>query len=133
MPTTEKDLIGLETQFWQALVDQDADAAIKLLSEPALMVSSHGAMQFDHAGYRKMVDKGAMIVTSYEFSGMKVMQPNPTTAILTYGVKQVLKSRETGDSTTQQMNDSSTWIKVGTSWKCVMHTESPAAKEMAHA
>ena len=133
MPTTEKDLIGLETRFWQALINQDADAAIKLLSEPALMVSAHGAMQFDHAAYRKMVDKGTMIITSYEFSDMKVMQPNPTTAILTYSVKQVLKSREKGESTTQEMNDSSTWIKVGTSWKCVMHTESPAAKEMAHA
>jgi hypothetical protein len=53
-----KTLIDLEKKFWQAMVDSDADTATQLLSEPAVMVSPHGAMQFDHAGYRKMADQG---------------------------------------------------------------------------
>ena len=32
-------LIDLEKKFWQSMVDQDADTAVKLLVEPALMVS----------------------------------------------------------------------------------------------
>ena len=48
----------LERQFWDALVAQDAQAAIDLLAEPALMVSSHGAMRFDHAQYRQMAETG---------------------------------------------------------------------------
>ncbi|MEO8117694.1 MAG: hypothetical protein ABI606_00030 [Rhodoferax sp.] len=32
--------------------------ALDLLCEPALMVSAHGAMKFDHARYRQMADHG---------------------------------------------------------------------------
>ena len=133
MATPEKDLIALENKFWKSLVDQDAEAAIGLLNDTALMVSPHGSMQFDHAAYRKMATQGTMTVTAYELSDMKVTFPNPSTAILTYGVKQTMKPRAKGESYVEEMNDSSTWVKVGNDWKCVMHTESPKAKEMAHA
>ena len=36
MPTPSKTLIELEKKFWQAIVDQDTDGALELLSEPAL-------------------------------------------------------------------------------------------------
>ena len=26
----------------------------------------------------------------------------------------------------EEMNDTSTWVKDGNAWKCVMHTETPA-------
>jgi hypothetical protein len=61
----EKTLVDLETKFWQSMVDQDTDAALALLTEPALMVSGHGAMKFDHAGYRKMAEQGSMVLTSF--------------------------------------------------------------------
>ena len=54
MPTPTKTLVDLEKKFWQSMIDQDADTATEMLSEPALMVSSHGTMKFDHAGYRRM-------------------------------------------------------------------------------
>lgn len=129
MPTPSKTLIDLETRFWQSMVDQDTDSALEMLSEPALMVSTHGAMKFDHAGYRKMADKGTMIVTSYEFSDMEVVFPNDSTAVLLYRVKQEVTPRERseGKPEVQEMNDTSTWIKSGDRWQCVMHTETPAA------
>ena len=128
MSPAEKEIVNLETQFWQSLVDQDADAALKLLNEPALMVSAHGAMKFDHAAYRKMAEQGSMIVTSFEFSDMQVTMPNASTAILTYRVKQGTQPRGKSGTTHEEMNESSTWIKAGSQWKCVMHTEAPAAK-----
>lgn len=45
--------MDLEKKFWQSMIDQDTDTATRLLCEPAVMVSSHGAMTFDHDG--KMV------------------------------------------------------------------------------
>ena len=63
MRTSNETLIDLENKFWQSMVDQDSDTAVSLLNEPALMVSSHGAMKFDHAGYRKMADQGSMVLT----------------------------------------------------------------------
>ena len=52
MQTPAKDVVDLERKFWQAIVEQDSDTATDLLCEPALMVSTHGAMKFDHDGYR---------------------------------------------------------------------------------
>ena len=115
-----------ETRFWQSLVEQDSDTAIQLLAEPSLMISSHGAMQFDHAGYGKMTEQGSMVLRSFELSNMQVMFPNESTAVLTYHVKQHMAPRDQSDGTTQEMNDSSTWIREGKFWKCVMHTETPA-------
>jgi hypothetical protein len=56
MSTSNKTLIDMEKKFWQSMVDQDADAATGMLCEPALMVSAHGTMRFDHAGYRAPVE-----------------------------------------------------------------------------
>ena len=125
MPTPSETLIDLETKFWQSMVDQDTDTALEMLEEPALMVSSHGAMKFDHATYRKMAEHGSMVVTGFELSNMETVFPNDKTAILTYRVKQEVASRENGKNTEQEMNDTSTWVKTRAGWKCVMHTETP--------
>ncbi len=126
MPTPSETLIELETKFWQAIVDQDTETATDLLTEPALMVSTHGSMKFDHAGYRKMAEQGTMILEEYELSDMEVVFPNDATAVLTYHVKQKMARRGEAKGTVEEMNDTSTWINSDGRWQCVMHTETPA-------
>ncbi|KAF0813461.1 hypothetical protein IGB42_01812 [Andreprevotia sp. IGB-42] len=128
MQTANRELIDLENRFWQSLVDEDTDTAISLLAEPALMVSSHGAMSFDHAGYRKMAEKSPMVVKSFALSDVNVVQPSADTAILTYRVKQAFGTRGKADDVTQEMTDSSVWTRDGGNWRCVMHTETPVAR-----
>ena len=125
MQNPSSTLVDLETKFWQSMVDHDTDVALDLLCEPALMVSSHGAMKFDHAGYRKMAEHGSMVVNSFEFSNMEVVFPNEDTAILSYRVKQAVAPRGKDSATQQEMNDTSTWIKTDRGWRCAMHTETP--------
>jgi hypothetical protein len=133
MTTPAKTLTDLENKFWQSMVNQDTDAALQLLSEPALMVSPYGSMRFDHAGYRKMAEQGSMVVTAFELNDVDVLFPNETTAILTYRVKQATTPRGKSESKVEEMNDTSTWIRMGAGWKCVMHTEAPAeSKGAAH-
>jgi len=130
MATPGKAIIDLEKKFWQSIVDTDTDTALKLLCEPAVMVSSQGAMQFDHAGYRKMAEQGKQVLKSFELSDMKVVFPNESTAVLTYHATQTMGPRGKSDGATrQEVNDTSTWIKLGADWKCVMHTETPASGE----
>lgn len=131
MPTPSKTLVELETKFWQSIVDQDADTAIDMLCEPAVMVSSHGAMKFDHATYRKMAKEDSMVVKSFELEDMQVVFPNETTAVLTYRAKQEVASRD-GKPSTLEMNDSSTWVKSGDRWQCAMHTETPVEAKSRH-
>ena len=127
MTTATKTLIELETKFWQSMVDQDADAALQLLHDPSQMASSHGAMKFDHAGYRKMAEQGARVVTAFTLSDIEVLFPSETTAVITYRVKQTVAAREgakSGKGTVQDMSDTSTWVYVDKRWQCVLHTES---------
>ena len=131
MQKPTKTVTELERKFWQSMVDQDTDVALEMLSEPALMVSSHGAMKFDHATYRQMAEQGSMVLTSFELSDVDVVFPNETTAIVTYRVKQAMAPRGKREGTTQEMNDTSTWIQMGKDWKCVMHTETPAESKPA--
>jgi hypothetical protein len=128
MRTSSKTLIDLETKFWQSMVDEDPDTAVSMLSEPALMVSSHGSMKFDHAGYRRMAKQGPKVLKSFELKDVEVVFPNDTTAILTYGVKQSVGARDDSKSETQEMADTSTWVLSDGDWRCVMHTETPIDK-----
>ena len=134
MRTSSKTLIDLETRFWQSMVDQDPDTATSMLAEPALMVSSHGAMKFDHDGYRKMAEQGGMVLKSFELSDVEVVFPNDTTAILTYHVKQGVapRGKGKGEAFEEEMNDSSTWVRTGQRWQCVMHTETPVDTTTMH-
>lgn len=127
MQDSSATLVDLETKFWQSMVDQETDVALGLLCEPALMVSAHGAMKFDHAGYRKMAEHGTMVVQSFQFSGMEVVFPNGTTAVLSYRVKQGVAPRGQGATTVQDMHDTSTWVKGRDGWRCVAHTETPVS------
>jgi len=128
MQAPSKTLIDLENRFWKSLVDEDTDTALAMLDEPALMVSSHGAMKFDHAGYRQMAEKGSMVLKSYQLSDMEVVFPVEDTAILTYRVKQAMAPRGKSESITQDMADTSTWVRKGGQWQCVMHTETAVDK-----
>ncbi|HTE39334.1 MAG TPA: nuclear transport factor 2 family protein [Steroidobacteraceae bacterium] len=126
MPTPSETLIDLETKFWRSIVDNDSDQALELLCEPSLMVSSYGAMKFDHKGYREMAAKGSMIVKSFELNDIDVVFPNETTAIVSYKVKQEVAARGKAETKTEELNDTSTWIQKDKRWQCVMHTETPA-------
>ncbi|MFT9639587.1 nuclear transport factor 2 family protein [Alcaligenes phenolicus] len=127
MQTQASDLIALEQRFWKALVDEDVEAATSMLDEPALMVSPHGAFQFDHNGYKRMAEQGSMVVKSYELSDMNVVFPTEETAVLTYQVQQALSQRGQAEEEVQQMADSSVWTRKDGRWLCVMHTETPLA------
>jgi hypothetical protein len=130
---TSRTLIELERKFWQSMVNQDTDTATGLLNEPALMVSPMGSIKFNHDGYRRMAEQGSSILTAFELSNVDVLFPNEGTAIVTYKVKQDLVERDSNKATTQEMNDTSTWIHDGEDWRCVMHTETPVkSNKSAH-
>jgi len=126
MQTPAKTIVDLEMKFWQSVVEHDTDTALNMLCEPALMVSPHGAMKFDHDEFRKMAEQDSLVLTAFELSNMQIVFPNENTAVLSYHAKQKLTPRGTGNAVTQEMNDTSTWIRTLDGWKCVIHTETPA-------
>jgi ketosteroid isomerase-like protein len=120
-----QDLIELEKRFWQAMVDGQTDLALELLEEPAALVGPQGASRFDHATYRKMAEHGVQVVKSFVLSEIQCLQPTPDVAVLVYRVQQQVGPRGKPASSTQHMRDSSTWVRRGGRWRCVLHTETP--------
>ncbi len=127
-------LIDLETRFWRSIVDDDTPTALSMLAEPSLMVSSHGAMKFDHAKYREMAEQGPMVLTDFELGEIDVTFPTDEVAVLTYRVKQSVGQRGSKKpGSVQEMADSSTWVRKNDGqWQCVMHTETPLEAGKAH-
>ena len=128
MQPQAKTIIDLEKRFWKSIVDQDTDTALEMLCEPALMVGAHGAMKFGHDQYRRMAEEGSWVLSSYELSDMDVVFPNDNTAVITYHSRQTVTPRKAGKQMEQEMNFTSTWVRSGNGWKCVVHTETPADK-----
>lgn len=120
-----RDIEQLEQAFWKSLVDRDADAATAMLAPQALMVSSHGAMRFDPPQYAKMLQDPKHGLLDYSLSDMDVLFPSEDVAIATYKANQTMAMD--GKEVTQDVVDSSTWVRLGGTWKCVAHTESEVA------
>ena len=126
MTDATRDIEQLEQAFWKSLVERDADTATGLLAPQALMVSSHGAMQFDPPQYAKMLQDPKHGLLKYQLSDMDVLFASEDVAIATYKANQTMAMD--GKELTQDVVDSSTWVRMGGTWKCVAHTESELAK-----
>ena len=118
----KQEIEGLETAFWQSMVDGKAEVATRMLTEPALMVSGHGLNKFDHAAYEKMAADDSFRLTGFEISDFDVLFPTEDVAVASYRVRQSMEAA--GKSVTEEVFDSSTWVRMDEAWKCVAHTES---------
>jgi hypothetical protein len=118
----QQEIERLEHAFWQSMVDGKPAVATGMLSEPALMVSGHGAMQFDHAGYEKMARDDRHRLVDFTLSDMEVVFPRTDVAVATYRASQSMEMD--GKPVKQEAVESSTWVRFHEGWKCVAHTES---------
>ena len=111
----------LETEFWQSMVDKDADKAMKMIADECLITGPMGTVRSDPADYKRMNEQGEWELDEFEFSDVQVIFPQEETAIIAY------KVRQTGSMKGQNMDlncaDSATWVKDGDEWKCALHTE----------
>ena len=111
----------LEKDFWQSMVDKDADQAMTMIADECLITGPQGTMRSDPADYKRMTEQGEWELDQFEFSDVQVIFPQEDTAIIAYNVHQ------TGSMKGQEMDlncaDSSTWVRDGEEWKCALHTE----------
>jgi uncharacterized protein DUF4440 len=120
---------ALERRFWQSMVDDTPEVATDLLAERALMVSGHGAMSFDKAGYTRMANDPKHRLRAFAMSEFAVLSPADDVAIASYRVQQTVEVD--GEREEMAVVDSSTWVRLGDVWKCAAHTESQAPPDDA--
>lgn len=117
------EIMRLETEFWQAMVDQEPDKAAALLTEPAVSVAMFGIHHFTPAEYVQMAKQGSARIESFRFSDEKVIFPADDVAIASYQVRQ--RFRMDGKQHDMDCFDTTTWVKVDGRWRAAAHTETP--------
>jgi hypothetical protein len=123
--TGRQEIERLERAFWQSMVDGEPRVASGMLAEPALSVSGHGVSRFDHATYERMAKDDAFRLVDYEIRDFDVLFPTDDVAVAAYMVTQSMEME--GEPLTEDVFDTSTWIRTGEGWRCVAHTESRKA------
>lgn len=125
MTKRQGEIEGLERAFWDSMLSGKPEIATRMLTEPAVMVSGHGATKFDHAAYTRMANDDRYKLTDYTISDMDVIFPTDDVAVATYHVDQRMEMQ--GQRLQQHVYDTSTWVRIAGDWRCVMHTESPVS------
>lgn len=116
----------LEKAFWNSMIEGKPEVATGMLTEPAVMVSEHGATKFDHAAYTRMAKDDRFRLVDYTMTDLDVIFPRDDVAVANYRVAQKMEME--GKSVQTDVYDNSTWVRISGQWRCVMHTESPVAE-----
>jgi uncharacterized protein (TIGR02246 family) len=126
MATTamQKELVGLEKQYWQAIKDKDVDAALRLTDDPCFVTGPQGAASVDKKALAGMLNAASWTLHDFEVTDVQVRLLSNDVAILAYKVHE--KLTVDGKPVTIDAADASTWVRRDGRWLCALHTESIA-------
>ena len=125
MPTAtthEQEIIDVETQFWNAIRDGDADAASNMVSDTCLVTGAQGNAAIDPKMFAKMMDDPKWTLHEFSFEKANVVFLDDDTAVIAYTVTE--KLTVDGKPLTLKAADASTWVRRNGRWLCALHTES---------
>jgi ketosteroid isomerase-like protein len=119
---TEKEIVKLEKEFWQALKDRDVDAALRMTDDPCIVTGAQGVGTIDHEAFRGMMDDATWTLEDFELEDVQVRMVGDDIAIVAYKVREDVTVD--GESLRLEAADASTWVRHGDHWVCALHTES---------
>ena len=121
--TIEKELVELETQFWQAMKDQDVEAAMQLTDNTCIVAGAQGVASLPRESVGGMLKSPTWTLNEFEFVGDVVTSVvTDDVAIVAYKVREQLTVD--GNPLTLEAADASTWVRRDGRWLCALHTES---------
>lgn len=119
MDTAANEILGLERKYWQAMANNDVEAAVSLTRFPCVVTSPKGAMKVDESQYREMMAK----VSARDAAAYKDVQlENPQVEVLNDDAAMISYSTRVRG---MKMLDVSTWVREGGEWRCAFHSENP--------
>lgn len=118
----EREIVEAEKQFWQSMVDKDAEAAMRLTDDVCLLTGAQGASSFPKQAFTKMMEGASFTLHRFELIEPKVLQLRDDVAVVAYKVHEELTVD--GKPVTVDAADASTWVRKDGRWLCALHTES---------
>lgn len=123
--TIEAELLDLENRYWQAIKDQDVDAAMSLTDDPCIVTGAQGIGLIDRKTLAAMMKATAYTLNRFVLKdGAQVRLLRDDVAIVAYQVHEELTVD--GKPVTLDAADSSTWVRRDGRWLCALHTEAIA-------
>jgi len=120
--TVEKELLGLEKRYWQALKERDVDAAVRLTDDPCIVTGAQGAALVRKQTLAAMVKNARYTLHDFDIKDAQVRLLSDDVAILAYKVHESLTVE--GKPVTIDAADASTWVRRNGGWLCALHSES---------
>jgi hypothetical protein len=125
MPTAtthEQEIIEVETQFWNAIRDGNADAASNMVNDTCLITGAQGNSAIDPKIFAKLMHDPKWTLHEFSFEKPIVAFLDDDTAVIAYTVTERLTVE--GKPLTLKAADASTWVRRNGRWLCALHTES---------
>lgn len=86
--TIEKELVELERQYWKAIKEKDASAAIRFTDDPCIITGSQGIVRVDRQTLAGMMQGVPWILHTFELSDdIQVRLLRDDVAIVAYKVR----------------------------------------------
>jgi hypothetical protein len=118
----QKELLDLETQFWNCMKTKDVDRALKMTHDPCIVTGAQGVSHLDKQTFARLMQTGDWTLHDFKIQDAKVEQLGDDVAIIGYKVHE--KLTVDGKPVTLDAADASTWVKKNGRWLCALHTES---------
>ena len=119
--SVEQELVQLEREYWQALKDQDVEAAMRLTDDRCIVTGAQGVASIDREAFKGMLTDPSWSIEAYDISDVQARMLSDDVAIVAYKVREDLTVE--GKPLTLEAADSSTWVRRNGRWVCALHTE----------
>lgn len=123
-PASPETLLALETRYWNAIKDKDADTAAALSEEPCLIVGAQGISELSRAKLRTLLQGASYELRDFSIEDLRLRPLGEDLVAVAYQVSESLVVD--GQAIRLQAFDTSLWARREGQWRCVMHTESLA-------
>jgi ketosteroid isomerase-like protein len=121
--SVEQELLGLERRFWQAMQDQDVDAAVALTADPCVLTGAQGVSRIEPSVFAAMMSGAPYTMDGFEIGDdIQFLQLSDDSAIVAYRVHEELTVE--GQPVSFDAADASVWVRRDGRWLCALHTES---------
>jgi hypothetical protein len=121
---TKQKLLGLEERYWNAIMQKDSATAASLSDDTCVVVGAQGVGEVDRGALAMMLESAKYTLEAYSLEDVHMHRVSDEVVTLAYKVKEALTVD--GKKVNLEAFDSSVWVKWGSNWVCVVHTESLA-------
>ncbi|RUT72488.1 nuclear transport factor 2 family protein [Flavobacterium cupreum] len=121
-------IVELEKKYWQGMEDHNYETVKNLTHFPCLIAGKNGVHSVDEASFKKMFESGdGDKIKILNFSDIETQVIGENSAVIAYLIE--LGIEDDKQKAPMKCACTSTWIKEGEKWTCVLHTETELSKQ----